>query len=281
MSSIILPTNYYQQFDADRNLDVPAEGYGGWKKAELELNPQRTAVVVMHAWDCGTWDCFPGWHRAVEYIPRSYTICRSVLPELLAAVRSSEMKLFHVVKPDSHYYKEYPGYKKAIEIAGIAKDTNSLELIEPDRVSQNLFRFRSANSFPGLHNQADITNGNKKLDFPNEVKPIGDEGIAENAHQLYALCKESGINHLIYTGFAINGCLWSSPGGMFDMQKRGMLCSTIRQAVTAIENKETARNEQAKELALWYVALMFGFVYDLNDFIHAIKYAARLEDSRN
>jgi hypothetical protein len=53
MSIINVPTCYYEQFDADYNLEVPAEGYGGWEKILLPLNLEKTALVVMHAWDCG------------------------------------------------------------------------------------------------------------------------------------------------------------------------------------------------------------------------------------
>src|SRR4051812_690723 len=62
---------YYQQFDADSSLDVPAEAYGGWKEADLTFAREHTALVVMHAWDCGTRQQYPGWHRCVEYIPRA------------------------------------------------------------------------------------------------------------------------------------------------------------------------------------------------------------------
>lgn len=54
------------------------------------------------------------------------------------------------------------------------------------------------------------------------------------------------------------------------MRKHGLLCSTVRQAVTAVENRETARTELAKELALWRVALDFGFVFDADDIINAL-----------
>ena len=43
MKSVKLPASYYQQFDADYTRDVPAEGYGGWKSAEIELSPKHTA----------------------------------------------------------------------------------------------------------------------------------------------------------------------------------------------------------------------------------------------
>ena len=45
----------------------------------------------------------------------------------------------------------------------------------------------------------------------------------------------------------------------------------IRQATTAVENKASAAGEWCKELALWRVALAFGFVYDVDDFIAALK----------
>jgi len=115
-----------------------------------------------------------------------------------------------------------------------------------------------------------VRRGSAKINFTPQAKPVGDEGIAEDGHQLFALCKHHGINHLIYAGFAINWCLLVSPGGMLDMSLRGLMCSAFRQAVTAVENKETARRELCKEIGLWRVALAFGLVFDVDDFRTAI-----------
>jgi hypothetical protein len=57
---------------------------------------------------------------------------------------------------------------------------------------------------------------------------------------------------------------------MADMSRRGLMCSAVRQAVTAVENKETARRELGKELGLWRVALAFGFVFDVDDLVGAL-----------
>lgn len=62
-----------------------------------------------------------------------------------------------------------------------------------------------------------------------------------------------------------------SPGGMVDMSRYGVMCSTIREAVTAVENKETAREEREKQQALWRVAINSGFVFGLDDFIRAVN----------
>lgn len=268
MRKITVPACYYQQFDANRNLEFPAEAYGGWMKADLPLDLAHTALVVMHAWDCGSWDEYPGWHRAVEYIPRSGDISRKVFPSLLDAVRASGMKLFHVVAPQHHYYEKYEGYQQTVQLAG--EEEQACERIQPDSAYQELLQFKTEHSFPGAHNRDDIRRGRDSIHFTAEAEPLPGEGIAKNASQLFALCKQHGINHLIYTGFAINGCLMVSPGGMIDMQKRGLICSAVRQAVTAIENKESVRDESAKENALWQVALFYGFVYDAQDLMLAL-----------
>ena len=268
VATIRLPAWYYQQFDADFRLDVPGEGYGGWKRTDIEISRDHTALVVMHAWDTGTREEFPGWHRAVEYVPRADEICQRVFPPLLAAVRASCLKLFHVVG-GGNYYKELPGYKKAVQLAG--PEPPGRELVAADPVLKRLHEFRNKNVFVGPHNEQDVNRGFERIDFAPQARPAGEECIAENAHQLSALCRESGINHLIYIGFAINWCLLLSPGGMADMSRRGFMCSTIRQATTAVENKETARRQLCKEVALWRVALAFGFVFDVDDFTAALK----------
>jgi hypothetical protein len=266
MRQIAIPAQYYQQFDADEALDVPAEGYGGWRTAELELDLDHTAVVIMHAWETGTRAQYPGWYRAVEYIPRSQHIAQAVFPGLLGAVRSNSVTLLHVVG-GGDYYKDYPGYRRAVQLAG---SSPAPAQVAPDASLQRLQQFRSRNVFFGAHNAADVARGFEQLDFQPQARPAGDEGIAENASQLLALCTAAGVNHLIYSGFAINWCLLMSPGGMLDMSRHGVMCSALRQAVTAVENRESAHGERHKEEALWRVALAFGFVFDVDDFVRAI-----------
>lgn len=267
MPIIKIPTYYYQHFDADFAKDVPAEAYGGWKKALLPINTDTTALTVMHAWDCGTREQYPGWHRAVEYIPRAYEILKTQFPKILGAARQTGFNIIHIVSGEN-YCKDYPGYQM---VKGLVKEEQHYETITKDEVWEELNKFRHNNVFPGDHNAPDIKAGWARMTFAKEAEPVGNEAIAKDSVQLFAYCKEKKINHLIYIGFAIDGCLLLSPGGMLDMSRRGILCSAIRQAVTAIENKETARKEICKEVALWRVALLFGFVYDSDDFVSAIK----------
>lgn len=266
MRAIQLTARYYQQFDADFGLDVPAEGYRGWQEGSVGLDLDRTAVVVMHAWDAGSRAQFPGWHRAVEYIPRADMIANTILPPLLSTARAQGVALFHVVG-GGDYYKQFPGYRHALALAG---PEPALPQIEADDSLRALQRFRAAHVFVGAHNEADVAAGFARLDFHPQARPAENEGVAENAAQLFALCRERGVNHLIYAGFAINWCLLMSPGGMLDMSRRGFMCSAFHQAVTAVENRESARLELHKEEALWRVALAFGFVFDVDEFVRAV-----------
>jgi hypothetical protein len=258
---------YYQQFDADVSRDVPGESFGGWKSDEVELSLAHTAVVVMHAWDTGTATEFPGWYRAVEYLDRANSIGRLVFPRLLSAARDARVPVLHVVA-GGDYYKGLPGYRKALALA--APEPPALPRVPADPSLEELQRFRHAHISVGAHNEPDVQRGFTRIDFMPSARPVGDEGVAESSAQLFALCREIGVNHLIYAGFAINWCLLMSAGGMVDMERRGFMCSAFRQAVTAVENRESAREERAKELALWRVALAFGFVFDVEDFLIAL-----------
>ena len=261
-----LPADLYQQFDADPNQAVPGATFGGWRRVDVELAPARTALVVMHAWDCGSPAAYPGWYRAVEYLPRAQEILRGVFPRLLTAVRASPLQVFHV-GGGRDYYQHLPGYEMAAQLAG---PIPSLLQVRPDPTYDRLRQLRADLGHPGRHNAGDVARGLARLGFAPEACPLESEGVAANGPQLAALCHAHGINHLIYVGFAINWCLLMSPGGMVDMARHGCLCSTIREAVTAVENRETALEEREKEQALWRVALEFGLVFGLEDFLTAL-----------
>jgi len=268
--TLAVPAWFYQHGDADFSLDVPEEAFGGWKKAALDLSLDHTAVVVMHAWDAGASpDQFPGWWRVVPYIVRANAIMETVFPPLLEAVRQSPMPLFHVVA-GGDYYTHLPGYERAVELA--PRKESSVEKISPDPALQAMLDYKHQHGYPRPHNVPDIERGFARIDFGPQAHPRGDEGVAENGPQLYGLCRAHNITHLIYMGFAINWCLLLSPGGMAEMTYQyGVTCSAFRQATAAVENKASARDQWCKELALWRVALAFGFVYDVDDFIAALK----------
>lgn len=267
MNPLRLPASYYQQFDADYTRDVPGEAYGGWKTTDIEIAPAHTALVVMHAWGCGTAEQWPGLWRSTESVPRCAQILADVFPPLLAAVRASSLPVFHVVG-GRDYYSQLPGYQETAKLAG---PSPRLTPVAKDPVWEQLQKFRRTNAIIGDRNWPDVADRYQHLDFAPEARPLGAEPIAEDSYQLAALCHAHRINHLVYIGFAINWCLVMSPGGMVDMGRYGIMCSAIREAVTAIESKESARGEREKQQALWRIAIQWGFVFGVDDFTRAVN----------
>jgi len=86
-----------------------------------------------------------------------------------------------------------------------------------------------------------------------------------------------GINHLIYIGYNVDWCILFAPGGIFYINRYGIMTSVIRQAVTAVESKESAKEGRSLEHSLWQIAVGFGFVYDLDDFTAALDSAPKRE----
>jgi len=260
--------HYYQYFDADYDLDVPAEGMGGWKQAELTLDRDHTALVVMHAWDVGSREEYPGIYRSVEYLARDHQIVSEVFPPLLQAVRETGTKLIHVVG-GRDYYSHLPGYQRAAALAPAVSEPRRIAASDP--FLDVARRFKSEHAVTGPRNAADRERSNAIRGFARGTEPVGDEWVVKDTEQLFAVCEAESINHLVYSGFAIDACLLISPGGMVDMSRRGLMCSVLKQATTAMETKETARQEWAKEVALGRVGIQFGFVFDVDAFIDAIR----------
>lgn len=260
--------HYYRQGNTDYSLEVPAEAFGGWQQASLEFDLDSTAVVVMHAYNAGPIMDWPVIHRSLEYTPRADKIAAEVFPPLLCAVRQAGINVFHVVG-GGDYYQHLSGYQHAV---ALAKEEPLCKPIKPDVYYRRLLEFRRENVAPGYADAGELERYTKALDFYPSARPLDGEGIAATSNQLFALCQESQVNHLIYMGFAINWCVLLSQGGMADMQIRHrIICSAFRQAVTAVENKETAHEELMKEEALWRVATNFGFVFDVPEFVEDIQ----------
>ncbi|MBD3186883.1 hypothetical protein GF325_08665 [Candidatus Bathyarchaeota archaeon] len=267
-----IKARYYKQYNANYELEIPAEGFDGWQEREIEIDLSRLALISMHAWDYGARMDFPGWYNHVEYIPRARDILEKVFPCLLENARASPVHVFHVAS-GGKYYKKFKGYKHARKLVRKMSLNHKAVIpkIRKTKERRAIDAFRQDECGYGIENREDIEKAFNHLNFPTQAMPISGEGVAENAQQLHALCLESGVDHLVYIGFALNWCLLLSPAGMVEMSKLGYLCSTIPEATTAVENASTASSELNKQAALWRVALSFGFIFPLKSFISSLS----------
>ena len=250
----------YTQHDADHSLPYPGEGYTGWNKVTIPIDPAHTAIVVMHAWDVGgSIEEFPGIYRMCEEIPRGDKIIAERFPGFLEKVRASGFTLFHIGSHSEKSIEDLPGYQRTKAKFGVGP---SIEQIPRDDTVSELWNIHRMNTIYG-DNIDDYRKALKKRDFA--IMPRDDEEVVCTSHQLFELCKERGITHLIYTGFCVNACLEISPCGWVDMSRHGIMCSIVRDLTTAVENKESCRAEAHKEYGLWSFALNAGFVFEQAD----------------
>ena len=264
-----VPTMYYQQYGADPSLgDDAGLTYGGWKKADLPLNAEKTAIVVMHAAYVGDPDTAPEQFQYCEYVPRSYRIAKENFPTVLDAARAAGIKIYHVTF-GAGYYEEMPGYTETQAI-GAEPKYSPRDRAERDDVLNELYTFKDNNVAPGPNAWDGIIAARKKyLNFLPEAMPQGNEPICTTSNELAAVAIRDGINHLIYMGFAVDACLLTDEGGMLGMSRHGFMCSAIKDCVTAVENRESTPSKHHTDTALWRVVYNYGLVYEGKDLADA------------
>lgn len=268
MKQLELPAWIYRQHGADYSREVPHEGYGGWKEIPVSLPLARTALVSMHVWAFPSRDEVPGLYSSHPYLPGAEIIVRDVFPPLLAAARGAGLPVIHVVG-GKDYYSHFPGYKRAVELAGPEPEAPAGAAPDLEGVGKLRELIRDE-GYPGADNLADLARAHGATRIPHEASPVDGEYVVATTHQLNAVCRELNVAHLVYMGFNTNWCLLMSPCGMLDMQRLGYMCSLIRQATNAVESKESARGEKNKEEALWRTAVGFGLVFDDTSLIQAL-----------
>jgi len=254
----IIPAWVYRQYDADYTLEHPGQGYEGWKKINIPINPEHTAIVVMHAWDNGTPETHPALHRVCEYMSRGKQIIDEKFPDFLAKVRAKGFNIIHVGSLSEYSLEKLPGYIRTKELCPVKPFPH----VDVDETIVKLRQIHTQEAMYG-HNTEEVNRLCSVRDFA--IMPPDDEDVACTSEQLYTLCKKRGINHLIYTGFAVNMCLTASPCGIVDMGRYGMMRSVIRDLTTGVENKESCAEERHKEYGLWYYSILGGFVFEQKD----------------
>lgn len=246
----------------------PARDGLGWVRVPVELPLAETALVSMHAWSSPDPGQVPPGRRIEEYVPRARRILETVFPPLLSAAREAGMAVLHVVG-GGDYYRGLPAYQRSVSLAGADPEFTGEAPHSDSNIRLRALKARWLRPNPEAAEPP--PDDGFRLDFAPQAVPLPGEGIAENGAQLSALCRERGLCHLVYIGFAINWCLLTSAGGMRDMARRWYLCSAIRDATTAVENADSAATEAHKEEGLWRVATGYGFVFDAEPFIAALR----------
>ena len=257
---MIVSGYYYAQYRADRTIEYPAQGFDGWTQTQVPIDLDRTAVVVMHVWQLPTVEECPGLYDHLEYAPRADAIVSERYPSFLKAARESGMRVIHVGAGFEPQLREFAGYHAVRE----KYPPVSHEKIAGSEAHKALMdKHWKSTCAADPEAYADIEKSFAGRGFA--VKPLEHEEVVTHTNQLFALCREHGIDHLIYAGFAVNMCLLMSACGMVDMSRHGLMCSVVGDLTTAVENKASILHQSNREYGLWMFAIQSGYVFLSDD----------------
>lgn len=248
-------------------------GFRGWESEERELDLSRACLALMHLPDGGLtpdseWGPDaqnPNYLGTVEWVPRTVDLVTFRLPRLVEAARAAGVQVAHV-GVGKRFPTDGPIWDRCVAEAGTAPAADA-DVIP----GGGDWRAQHTRDVFDLPRQNPPNVPPHTFTLPAPLRPQGQDIIAQHPWQLHRLLKNRGIDHVIYTGWALNWCLWFSPCGMSDMNRKGYLCSAVRGGCVAIENRESAVGEQNLEYALWKTSTMFGYVFDLHELTHALR----------
>jgi len=268
---IELPVHFYRMYPINYQAKYPSDAMLGWGSDTINLDINKTALIVMHTWNLGLDDklpwppkerCLEKQMQSTEWVKR-YRKDVKQIEEILNFARKHNMNICHIAGLE-HYAEDYPAYRQNKAQAGP-------EPVRPEGAFHGTTWHEDwLNRIYGQGFYKQMKELHRRLDFASNVRPASGEGVCVTSHQLNHWLRKRGINNLIYTGFAINMCLWFSPCGMSDMMRYNYRSLCIEECVTTVEYKETAYELRNKESAMWRVSLMFGYVLKKDEFMSAV-----------
>lgn len=278
-----VPHHFYRGYPVDfAGGRAAARTFKGWTSEAMDLDLERSALLLMHLPDAGlrpelrfASDCpRPDLLGTAEWVPRTMDLVTRSLPPLVEAARAARLQIVHVAM-SNWYTKGFVQRQRSVAEAGPAPapspDSEPLE----DASYSTWCAERTHRIFPVMPPPPDAPRDVPDNLFPRDVQPSGDDLVVIHTWELHRLMKARGIVNLIYTGWALNWCLWFSPCGMHDMERLRYRLFAVRGACVAIENAESADGEKNLGYAYWKTAAMFGYLFERDELIASLRSAGR------
>ncbi len=245
-----LRSRYYRTIPIDRP---------GPEFEDLELNEDRTALVVMHCWNIGCPDGpdiendywvgmgFPEVHREAE------AIMKDRIRPAMDAAREIGMAVCHVESQTIERNRSRRGKEPA-----------------EDREPWG-WRERMAWRYHGrdYEHRSPLID----MDRAKAVAPLQGEPFVYRTADLVNHLKERGIENLIYSGFATDMCILRAPGGIEDTAGLDYRVFLIRDATLGVEFPDTLTERLSTGWAIRFFESHFGDTITTEEFIEACRSA--------
>ena len=246
MGTIDLMVRYFQ--------DSPPEGQPYReelfirREVTMSLPVGRTALVLVDVWNN---------HFIESWLERAFRVTREAVVPVLEAARAAALTIVHAPSPEV-----------AEQFGQLARHRPPPPKPEPDWPPAD-FRSRigAYAAFRGPRNQPPGIPRIEPLGMSPAIEVADDDFVLATGQQLHDLCRERGILHLVYAGFATNWCVLGRDYGMRAMRRRGYNLILLRDATMGVEFPDTLGELKATELAIREAEQQIGFSASSEDFL--------------
>jgi nicotinamidase-related amidase len=251
-----LPGRYYRTIPLDDS---------GYQATEVELDADRTALVVLHCWNIGCEGGPPIDPRFfvgmgfVEDFREAERIMREVIRPCMDAARQAGVLVAHVESPSFGAHR--PEAQEELDPPGPPGDA----------ICEVVPGWRQAIVDRSHGARYATESGYATMDRARIVEPLPGEPFAYQTGQLHRLLRRHGIESLIYTGFAADMCLLRAPGGIEPMAPYGYRLYVVRDATVGIELPDHFEERVATRWAIAYFETHYGDTVLSADFIRACE----------
>jgi nicotinamidase-related amidase len=249
VSTLDLSVQYFQ--------DSPLHGLP-WREehfvrrsVNMKLPVEQTALVLVDTWDN---------HFIESWLERAERMTREAVVPVLHSSRNAGLTIVHA--PNSSVTPDFPEHMKRHKTAPAAAVPDSATDWPPAefrRRQGEYCAFRGPRAQPPGIPDIDIG-------MSPHIDVLDEDFLLETGQQLHDLCRERGILHLIYAGFATNWCILNRDYGMRSMARFGYNMILLRESTMGVEYPDTVDECFATELAIREVETQIGFTISNADY---------------
>jgi len=247
---------YYRSLPIDRT---------GYETTRVELEAERTTLVVMHCWDIGCEggpEVDPRFCVGMGYYEdfgEAERIMREVIRPCMEAARRAGVLVAHVESPTIGV--KHPEAQEELDPPGSPG--------EPIREVVPGWREQMAARSHGADYATRSPYG--RMDRAGIVAPRPGEPFAYQTGQFHRLLRRRGIENLIYTGFATDMCVLRAPGGIEAMAPYSYRLYLMRDATLGVELPVSFEERVATRWGMAYFETHYGDTVLSADFIDACE----------
>ena len=251
-----MPGRYYRTIPMDNT---------GYEETQIELDPQRTALVVMHCWDIG---CEGGPELDMSFC---------VGMGSLGSFEEADRIMRECIRPSMDAAREAGVAVAHVESATIAaKHPEAQEDLDPPVEVEPL----PPPVVPGWRES--IVWRSHGRDYPTEspyahmdrakvCAPLPGEVFVHQTGQFDRQLRRRGVENLVYTGFATDMCVLRAPGGIEPMAPYGYRTYLMRDATVGVELQDHLQERIATRWGIGYFETHYGDSLLTTDFIRACE----------